>query len=330
VLGGAVTGCRVENPSTVSFTTRLLRQDHGFCRRKRARSAPRTVFATFRPGRLCKDTLRDMGACMDFRGRTTLVTGASSGLGREMARVIAEQYGGNLVIVARRADRLEQLAEELRRRCGVEVRPVAADLSQPSGLDTCIAEATSHGPIDAAILNAGVTFFGRALDQTEANLTQMIATNTTAVAGLATRFARHFIAEGTRGGLLLVSSMASFAPFPYQAAYGATKAFVTSFGLALREELKDDHIPVTVFCPGGIATEMLELSGLSEKFHPGDVGVMDAVTCARYAIEAFRNEADLSVPGPSNLVTSFAMKAFPRSLVAKAVRKIYEGGRKKA
>lgn len=266
---------------------------------------------------------------MDFRGRTTLVTGASSGLGREMARVIAEQHGGNLVIVARRAERLEQLAEELRRRCGVEVHPVVADLSQPSGLDTCFDEATSHGPVDAAILNAGITFYGRAVDQTSANLTQMIATNTTAVAELSTRFARHFIAEGTRGGLMLVSSMASFAPFPYQAAYGATKAFVTSFGLALREELRDNQIPVTVFCPGGIASEMLELSGLSEKFRPGDVGVMDAPTCARYAIEAFRSETDLSVPGPSNLLTSVAMKAFPRSLVAKAVRKIYEGSWKK-
>jgi uncharacterized protein len=270
--------------------------------------------------------LRDRPFFMDFRRNTTLVTGASAGLGREIARVIAEQHAGNLVIVARRADRLSELAEELRRRCGVEVTPLVADLSVPSEIERCFTEATTGRTIQGVILNAGVTYFGRATEQTDESVASIISTNVSGVVGLSTRFARYFVNEKIRGGLMMVSSMASLAPFPYQAVYAGTKAFITSFALALREELRENGIPVTVFCPAGIASEMLETSGLSKQFQPGSTGIMDADVCARYAVDAFGSDLGLAIPGPSNWIASMAMRAFPRTLVARAVERIYRGG----
>ncbi len=125
---------------------------------------------------------------------------------------------------------------------------------------------------------------------------------------------------------MLVSSMTSFSPMPYQAVYAGTKAFVTNFGLSLREELRGTGISVTVFCPGGIATEMLDKSGLSRQFSPTDFGVMDATTCAKYAIDAYLSGQDLAVPGIGNWVGSVAQRLMPRGILLRAVERLYRGG----
>ncbi len=263
-------------------------------------------------------------APVDFRGQWVLVTGASSGLGREMAKQLVQVHGANVIAVARRQDRLEALAEELENGTS-RVHPVVADLANPVDVARVCRESTALGEVRGAILNAGVTYYGHALEQDLASFDKLLATNVTALVHLCQHFAKYFAQKKNDGGVLLVSSMAGFAPLPYQAAYAATKAFVTSYGRSLAYELKGTGVNVSVFAPGGIATEMLELSGLSRKFKPGDMGVMSAEECARLALEGFQKRRMLTVPGASNKLMAAGMKLAPNRVLMPAIARIYEG-----
>ena len=243
-----------------------------------------------------------------------------------MARVIARRHGGHLVIAARRRKRLDELARELRDETGVDVVPLEVDLTLPERVNAFFERAISERTIDAVVLNAGVTYFGHAADQPLDSVASMIATNVTSVAHLATRFAKHFVATGQKAHMLFVSSMASLAPMPYQALYGGTKAFLTNYSHALRHELSRHGIKVGVFLPGGIVTEMTELSGLSRIYGAGDVGMMEASACARYAVDALRRGAATSIPGASNNLMAAAMRSFPKSLVVPVVERLYRAG----
>jgi uncharacterized protein len=266
---------------------------------------------------------------MQLRNTTTLVTGASAGLGREIARLIVREQAGSVIGVARRKERLDELVEEFRVAPGSEVTAVAADLSTVDGITRCFDEATTSRRIDGVILNAGITYFGKAVEQTPESTQSIIGTNVTGLTLLATRFAKHFVDKQIPGRIMLVSSMSGFSPMPYQAVYGATKAYVTSLGLALREELRSSGVTVTVFCPGGITTEMSDYSGLGKTFGPDHASMMDASTCARYAVDAYIDRSDIAIPGPSNWVTSIAQRMMPQSLVTRAVERIYRGALKK-
>jgi short-subunit dehydrogenase len=263
---------------------------------------------------------------VDLRNRYTLITGASSGLGREMARIIARRHGGHLVIAARRRERLEELTRELRDETGVDVVPLAVDLTVPEQVDAFFERATSERTIEAVVLNAGVTYFGHAVEQPLDSLQSMLATNVTSVAHLATRFGKHFVSKQQSAHILLVSSMASLAPMPYQALYGGTKAFLTNYGHALRHELMQHGIKVGVFLPGGIVTEMTELSGISRIHGSGDVGMMEAQDCARYAVDALRRGSAASIPGASNQLMALVMRSFPKAVVVPFVERLYRAG----
>jgi uncharacterized protein len=265
---------------------------------------------------------------MQLRNHTTLVTGASAGLGREIARLIVREQAGNVIGVARRQERLDELVEEFRTAPGSEVVGIATDLSNAEGVQRCFDQATGSRRIDGVILNAGVTFFGKLAEQTPESMQQIIGTNVTGPTLLGARFAKYFVEHQIPGRIMFVSSMSGFSPMPYQAVYGATKAYVTSFGLALREELRHTGVTVTVFCPGGITTEMSDYSGLGKTFGPEHASMMDAVTCARHAVDAYLARGDIAVPGPSNWVASVAQRVMPRGLVTRAVERIYRGALK--
>ena len=239
-----------------------------------------------------------------------MVTGASAGLGREMALEVARTYGGNLLLVARRRERLEALADKLQTECGVLAKALPADLSSPQGVEACFQAACAQEGFKTALLNAGVTYWGHLREQSLENLDNLLATNVLAPAQLALRFAQHFARQGG-GRLLLVSSVAGFSPMPMQSSYGASKAFLTSFGQGLRHEFRKDKVQVTVFAPGGIDTELLDISGLGKKFKPGTAGIMPAPQCARLALRGLCANKRLVVPGLSNRLLVFLMRHFP-------------------
>ncbi|MCI0574377.1 MAG: SDR family NAD(P)-dependent oxidoreductase [Myxococcaceae bacterium] len=263
-------------------------------------------------------------SALQLRSRWTLLTGASSGLGLEIARVLAREHGTHLVLVARRADRLEALCTELRAAHGVEAVPVVADLAQPGAAERVFAQATDGRSLSAAILNAGVTYYGNALDLETGRFEQLLHTNVTSVVGLSTRVARHMVNGGVKGAVMLVSSLAGLMPMPFQAAYAGTKAFVTQFGQSLGAELRPRGVSVTVFTPGGIATEMLELAGLDRKFKAGQLGVMSAERCAREAVGALVQRRGVYVPGVVNQAIALSARLLPRGFLASRAASLYK------
>lgn len=257
---------------------------------------------------------------LQLREKWVLVTGASAGLGTELARQLARDYGANLVLAARRKDKLEALATELRAAHNVSVECVPTDLSQPDELDRLFTATVSTHPLHAAVLNAGVTWFGHGIDQPLSSVEALLRTNVDAVVKLTLRYAKHFRDAGD-GALLLVTSMTAFAPSPYQALYGATKSLVARYGFALSEELRDSPVSVTVFTPGGIATDMLDQLGGT--FKRGDIGIMDADVCARYALRGMVARRQLVVPGALNQLNAILMRHGPRAAVLRSISTIY-------
>ncbi len=260
-------------------------------------------------------------ARLQLRGQRVLVTGASAGLGAEFARQLARDHGAHPVLVARRLDRLEALATELK-AFGVEPEVFPADLSRDDDVGRLLHALDADGkPLGAAILNAGVTRFGHGVEQPWDALLGLLATNVLAPVRMVTHLARSFKSRPEGGAVMLVSSLAGFAPLPWQALYGGTKALVTSYGVALNHELEGSGTSVTVFAPGGIATEMLGAMGGA--FKQGDLGIMDADACARLALEGFIARRGLVVPGMLNKLNAWAMQVGPRALVMNSVSRIY-------
>ena len=264
-----------------------------------------------------------MAALIDLRGEWVLVTGASSGLGYAMSHVVAKEYGGNLVLVARREERLEALAEELRSRHGVEAVYCVADLRNPQEVERAYLESISGRSLRAAILNAGMTYYGKHLEIEREISETILATNVSSIVRLTSLLVGYFGQRPGGGGLMLISSLASFLPLSYQALYGASKAFVTSFGLSLREEIRGSNVSITVFAPGGIATEMLEYSGLDKRFNRDGVWVMAAERCAKIAVRGLVRRKPLVIPGTLNKLVYAIISAAPRSLATRVAAMLY-------
>ena len=164
---------------------------------------------------------------MELRGNNVLVTGASSGLGLEIARQLARDHAAHVIPVARRVDRLMALRDEVQ-TATTRVMPVAADLTKLDDIDRVVEEAQRNGPLHAAVLNAGVTHFGDWDELSWADFEQMLALNVTSVVRLATRILPHLVEQQRGGGLLIVASVAGLTPVPYQTAYAGTKAFLVN------------------------------------------------------------------------------------------------------
>ncbi|HEU4577964.1 MAG TPA: SDR family oxidoreductase [Polyangiaceae bacterium] len=230
---------------------------------------------------------------MDLTSRWILITGASSGLGRELARVLARDHGANLVVVARRRERLDELANELETNHGVSVRALTADLAQIDQVDRVFSEATQDTPLYGAILNAGVTHFGKWDELAWAEFERMHALNVTSVVRMTTHLLPYLEKRKEQGGLMLVSSMAGLVPVPYQTAYSATKAFLVHFGCGLHHEMEPRGVSVTTFVPGGIQTEMTQ----GAAFNDLRSWLMPVERCARDAVRAFRDREYVYSPG---------------------------------
>ena len=259
---------------------------------------------------------------LEFRGRWVLVTGASSGLGWEMAKILARSHGANLLVVARRSERLEALRQELA-DTRVEIVTCTADLSKLEDVDRVIEAATVQHPVYAAILNAGVTHFGRYEELEWDAFQAMLATNVTSVVRMTTALIPTLEKQG--GGLMLVSSMAGIHPVPYQTAYSATKAFLVHFGCGLWHELAGRNVSITTYAPSGVVTEMTG----GKNFIPLRKWLMPIGPAALEGIEAFRRRRYVHVPGLANRVGSVFARMLPAQFTTGLVAAQYRNALRK-
>lgn len=256
---------------------------------------------------------------MNFRGRWVLLTGASSGLGKEMARQLAFEHGANLVIVARRQSLLEELKQEFEEHAGVQVVTIAADLADLNEVERVLTEATHGRQLYAAILNAGVTHFGAHHKLEWSSFQRMLTINVTSVVRMAAELIPIIEKQAEGGGLLFVSSMAGITPVPYQTAYSATKAFLVHFGCGLWHEMQGRNVSITTYAPGGIVTEMTA----GESFVPLKRWLVPVSAAAREALSAFVLRKYLHVPGVHNRIGTAIVRMLPQRMVTGWVASSY-------
>lgn len=197
---------------------------------------------------------------MELRNRTALVTGASSGIGAVFARQLAAR-GANLVLAARRQDRLTDLAGRLMAEYGITATAIGADLARPGGALTLARDIGGRGvAVDILVNDAGFGTHGPFVGVDPGRLTDSISVNVTSLVDL-TRFFLPGMIERHAGAVINVASTAGFQPLPYFAVYGATKAFVISFTEALWGELSGTGVRALALCPGATETEFFEVAG---------------------------------------------------------------------
>jgi len=247
---------------------------------------------------------------MKLDGKTALVTGASSGIGRELARQLGAM-GADLVITARREDRLQELAEEIRAEHDVEVEVIAADLSDAKAAQQLF-EATEEAgkPIDVLANNAGFGTLDPFLEIPWELTLQQMQLNIISLTELCWRFG---VAMHARGGghILNVSSIGAYQPIPQFATYAAGKAYVRNFSEALAYELAPGGVRVCCLCPGGTSTEFSEVAG-HELPSWQMAFFMTAERCAAIGLSAlFRGRRNI-ISGLSNKLTCWLMRFLPR------------------
>ncbi|MDA1259174.1 MAG: SDR family oxidoreductase [Planctomycetota bacterium] len=221
---------------------------------------------------------------MDLRSRYgswALVTGASAGLGECFARELGRQ-GMNLILVARRAERLERLAADLRRECRIEAIPVAADLTEEEGLQALIRAAAEH-EVGLLVNNAGFGWSGAFVEQTDESIRRMVRLNCEAPARIARALLPNMVRQ-SRGAMILIASVAGHMPTPWISLYGASKAFDLHLGEGLAVELRSSGVDVLTVSPGHTRTEFHGAAGVSGSTIGGSAKPEDVVLDALLAL----------------------------------------------
>lgn len=246
---------------------------------------------------------------------TALITGASAGLGEGFARELAGQ-GHDLILTARRAERLEGIAAELRGAHGVAVHVFASDLQRPDVPEKLLADIAAAGlPVDTLINNAGFGLRGGFAEQDREEALGMIDLNCRALVALAHGVLPQML-ERRSGGILNLASTAAFQPGPWMAVYYATKAFVLSFSEALHEEVRTQGVRVTALCPGPTRTEFAGRAGMTDMpLFTALAGDADGVV--RDGLAALAAGRAVKVSGVANALMADATRFTPRILARK-------------
>jgi short-subunit dehydrogenase len=251
--------------------------------------------------------------------RVTLITGASAGIGAELARVFAAN-GHRVALTARRADRLAALAGEITSAGGAAPIVIPCDLEQPDAGEKIAAVLTGQGvQVEYLVNNAGFGVFGQAITRDRTEQLGIIAVNIRALTDLSLRFADDLIKN--RGGILNVGSIAGFLPGPGMAVYYASKAYVLSFSEGLRAELAPCGVRVTVLCPGPVPSEFQRRAG----FVPGLDSRILNVSAADVAKEGYRGlmaNKRVVLPGLGIKMVPLLLRLFPRAFILAAVARI--------
>lgn len=251
---------------------------------------------------------------MDRRLATALITGASSGIGRELARVFAENHHA-LILVARDRARLEAVAAELHQKFLVPVRVEVCDLADRAALEALVTRLEAeHAVVDVLVNNAGVGIEGPFAEIEWSREREMLDVNVAALVRLTKVFLPQMVNRRS-GRILQVASTAAFQPGPYLSLYFATKAFVLSFSEGLSAELRGSGVTVTALCPGPTHTEFERRLGTASGLFDSGIPVASAAPVAAYGYAALMKGKRVAVHGTVNRVLSFFSRILPNGIV---------------
>jgi short-subunit dehydrogenase len=257
--------------------------------------------------------------------RTCLVTGASSGIGEEISRLLARR-GLGVTLVARREAKLRSLADELASESGVRAEVIVADLTDEASRTHIATELESRSlAVNVLVNNAGFSTAGPVYRADPGAELAMVRTDVEAVVHLCTLFLPGMV-ERRSGAVLNVASTAAYQPLPGQAAYGASKAFVLSYTHAIRGELRPTGVTATALCPGPVETGFAEAAGFSDDEFTGalpKVMLVPVADVAKAAVSGMDANKAVVVPGAANRASAAAGWLTPRRLLVPAVARFH-------
>jgi short-subunit dehydrogenase len=251
---------------------------------------------------------------------TTLITGASGGIGYELTKLFAKD-GYNLVLVARSRDKLLRFAEELKQEFGISVKVIPKDLSistAPEEIFSELQQESTH--IDILVNNAGFDAHGLFSESALDVHLEMMQVNVASPTHLTRLFLPAMVEKG-KGKILNVASMLSLMPAPHQAVYGASKAYVLSFSEALAEELRGSGVSVTALCPGITLTDLHARAGMSMSKMPGFMK-MEAEPVARAGYRGLMKNRRVVIPGLVNKMSGLLLRVSPRSSLTRIYKRV--------
>jgi len=257
------------------------------------------------------------------RRKTALVTGASSGIGLDLAKRFAAE-GHDVALVARSEGKLKELAAALEAEHQVRAHVVTADLAQPRAAETLVAALEARGiAVDVLVNNAGYALYGAFTETDLADELNMIQVNIVALTHLTKLVVRQMVAKKA-GRVLNVASTAAFQPGPLMAVYYATKAYVLSFSEALANELRGTGVTVTALCPGPTATGFQARAQMEESKLVRGKSIMTSEVVARAGYSGLMKGKTIVIPGMSNKMMANAVRFLPRNTVTALVRSAQE------
>jgi uncharacterized protein len=257
----------------------------------------------------------------DYRGRWALITGASAGIGEVFARALAER-GMNLVLAARREERLRAIAVELGEKHRVHTHVALADLGRPGAAGALWQDAAAGRRISLLVNNAGFGLKGEFRELPAARQVEMVKVNCVAPMELAHLALREMWSSGEPCGIINVASVAGYLPIPTLATYAATKAFLISLSEALGEECRDTGIRVVTVNPGPVRTEFQSVAGTSVNENTLGVRTPEQVVAA--ALSRLERGGGTVTPGLSNRLSAGLARMAPRGLVVRAAKAVYQ------
>jgi uncharacterized protein len=255
--------------------------------------------------------------------KTALITGASTGIGFEFAKLFAAD-GYNLVLIARDEQKLREIAGSLPSKFNISVKIYPKDLSVTGDIEKLVRQIREDvGTIEVLVNNAGFGLSGAFVDTDLARELEMIQLNVVSLVIFTKLWAKEMV-QRKGGKILNVASTAAFQPGPLMAIYYATKAFVLSFSEALAEELKERGVTITALCPGPTATQFSKRAELekSRLFKGGIVPVLDAATVAKIGYDGLSKGHPVVIPGLINKIGVLSVRLTPRKLVAKIAKQL--------
>lgn len=253
----------------------------------------------------------------------TLITGASGGIGYDLAKLAAAD-GKNLILVARSAEKLDQIAQELGKNKSSEILVIAVDLSNESGVDQLISEiSTKSLHVDTLINNAGFGDFGDFAKADLAKNLEMIRLNISALTQLSHSVLQGMLKSG-KGHIMNVASTAAFMPGPGMSVYYASKAYVLSFSEALTRELKGTGVSVTTLCPGPTDTGFASAAGLGKSLLHRLLPAATSAEVAKAGYKAMLIGKAVVIPGFMNKMSALTPRFSPRSMVRNMIYSIHK------